>query len=82
MGRFVTSPATWSRPEDVCPPAPRTGAYCTISFTGALQTLAAFQPLLELGAAGAALRLRLYRDLLDAFAAAGSRTAPTGTSRG
>jgi cell division inhibitor SulA len=41
----------------------------SISFTGALQTLAAFQPLLEFGAAGgAADRLRLYRDLLDAVA--------------
>ena len=40
-----------------------------ISFTGAMQTLEAFQPLLELGAAqGAAGRLRLYHDLLDAIA--------------
>jgi Transposase DDE domain len=42
----------------------------SISFTGALQTLTAFQPLLELGAAGgAAGRLRLYRDLLAAVVA-------------
>jgi hypothetical protein len=42
----------------------------SISFTGALQTLAAFRPLLELGAAGrAAARVRLYHDLLDAIAA-------------
>ena len=35
-----------------------------------MQTLAAFQPLLELRAAGgAADRMRLYRDLLDAVAA-------------
>ncbi len=41
----------------------------TISFTGAMQTLEAFQPLLELGAAkDAAGRLRLYHDLLDAIA--------------
>jgi hypothetical protein len=40
-----------------------------ISFTGALQTLAAFQPLLELGAAGAADWVRVCRDLLDAIAA-------------
>jgi hypothetical protein len=40
-----------------------------ISFKGALQTLEAFQPLLEFGAAqDAASRLRLYRDLLDAIA--------------
>jgi hypothetical protein len=42
----------------------------SISFTGALQALRAFQPLLELRAAGGAEgRLRLYRDLLDAIAA-------------
>ena len=42
----------------------------SVSFKGAMQTLAAFQPLLEFGAAGgAADRLRLYRDLLDAIAA-------------
>jgi hypothetical protein len=41
----------------------------SISFKGALQTLEALQPLLELGAAGdAASRLRLCRDLLDAVA--------------
>jgi len=41
----------------------------TISFTGAMQTLEAFQPLLELGAAqDAAGRLRLCHDLLDAIA--------------
>jgi hypothetical protein len=42
----------------------------SISFTGAMQTLAAFQPLRELLAAGGITdRLRLYRDLLDAIAA-------------
>jgi len=42
----------------------------TISFTGAMQTLGAFQPLLEFGAAReAASRLGLYHDLLDAIAA-------------
>ena len=41
----------------------------TISFTGAMQTVEAFQPLLEFGAAqDAASRLRLYHDLLDAIA--------------
>jgi len=40
----------------------------SISFTGAMQTLEAFQPLLELGATDDAGRLRLYRDLLDAIA--------------
>src|SRR5579871_903981 len=41
----------------------------TISFTGAMQTLEAFQPLLEFGAAQEdASRLRLYHDLLDAIA--------------
>jgi len=41
----------------------------TLSFTGAMQTLEAFQPLLEFGAAqDAASRLRLYHDLLDAIA--------------
>jgi hypothetical protein len=41
----------------------------TISFTGAMQTLEAFQPLLELGAAqDADGRLRLCHDLLDAIA--------------
>jgi hypothetical protein len=40
-----------------------------ISFKGALQTLEAFQPLLELGAGwDAARRLRLCHDLLDAIA--------------
>jgi hypothetical protein len=42
----------------------------SISFTGTLQTVAAFQPLLTLGTAGGtADRLRLYHDLLDAIAA-------------
>jgi Transposase DDE domain len=41
----------------------------SISFTGAMQTLAAFQPLLAHGAAGPADRMRLYRDLLAAVAA-------------
>jgi hypothetical protein len=41
----------------------------SISFAGAMQTLDAFQPLLELRASGgAAQRLRLYHDLLDAIA--------------
>jgi len=41
----------------------------SISFTGTMQTLEAFQPLLEFGAArDAAGRLRLYHDLLDAIA--------------
>jgi hypothetical protein len=41
----------------------------SISFTGAMQTLEAFQPLLELGAArDAAERLRLCQDLLNAIA--------------
>jgi hypothetical protein len=41
----------------------------SISFTGAMQTLEAFQPLLEFGAAGdAAARLRLCHNLLDAIA--------------
>jgi hypothetical protein len=41
----------------------------TISFTGAMQTLEAFQPLLDFGAApDAASRLRLYHDLLAAIA--------------
>ena len=40
----------------------------SISFTGAMQTLSAFQPLLALGAAATADRMRLYRDLLDAVA--------------
>jgi hypothetical protein len=41
----------------------------TISFTGTMQTLEAFQPLLDFGAAQeAASRLRLYHDLLDAIA--------------
>jgi len=42
----------------------------SISFTGAMQTLDAFRPVLELrAAAGAAHRLRLCHDLLDAIAA-------------
>ena len=41
----------------------------TISFTGAMQTVEAFQPFLEFSAAqDAASRLRLYHDLLDAIA--------------
>jgi hypothetical protein len=41
----------------------------TLSFTGALQTLEAFQPFLEFSAAqDAASRLRLYHDLLAAIA--------------
>ena len=41
----------------------------TISFTGAMQTVEAFQPLLEFSAAqDAASRLRLCHDLLDAIA--------------
>ena len=41
----------------------------SISFTGAMQTLEAFQPLLEYGTArDAAGRMRLYQDLLDAIA--------------
>jgi hypothetical protein len=41
----------------------------SISFTGAMQILEAFQPLLELGTGrDAAGRLRLYHDLLDAIA--------------
>jgi hypothetical protein len=41
----------------------------SLSFTGAMQTLEAFRPLLEFGAAqDAAGRLRLYHDLLDAIA--------------
>ena len=42
----------------------------SISFTGAMQTLDAFRPVLELrAAAGLAHRLRLCHDLLDAIAA-------------
>jgi hypothetical protein len=42
----------------------------SISFTGTLQSVTAFQPLLTLGKADAtADRLRLYHDLLDAIAA-------------
>ena len=41
----------------------------SISFTGAMRTLEAFQPLLEFGAtADAAGRLRLYHELLGAIA--------------
>jgi hypothetical protein len=41
----------------------------SISFTGAMQTLEAFQPLLEFGATDdAASRLQLCHDLLDAIA--------------
>jgi hypothetical protein len=41
----------------------------SVSFTGALQTLAAFRPLLERGPAGGVeSRVRLYHDLLDAVA--------------
>ena len=54
----------------------------SISFTGAMQTLEAFQPLLELGAADeAAGRLRLYRNLLDALASHRVADHPTVTSR-
>jgi hypothetical protein len=41
----------------------------SISFTGAMQTLDAFRPVLELRAAAGAARLRLCHDLLDAIAA-------------
>ena len=41
----------------------------SISFTGAMQTSVAFQPLLSLGAAYAAGRARVYRDVLAATAA-------------
>jgi hypothetical protein len=41
----------------------------SISFTGAMQTLVAFQPLLALGRVRVADRMRLYRDVLDAIAA-------------
>ncbi len=41
----------------------------SISFTGAMQTLAAFQPLLARGAASTADRVRVYRNVLDAIAA-------------
>jgi hypothetical protein len=41
----------------------------SISFKGAIQTLEAFQPVIELQTAhGAAHRLRLYHDLLNAIA--------------
>jgi hypothetical protein len=40
-----------------------------ISFTGAMQMLAAFQPVLALRAGGTAGRVRVYRDLLGAVAA-------------
>jgi hypothetical protein len=40
----------------------------SVSFKGTLQTLEAFQPLLELGATDDAGRLELYHDLLDAIA--------------
>ncbi len=41
----------------------------SISFKGSMQTLKAFQPLIELRTASdAALRLRVYQDLLDAIA--------------
>lgn len=41
----------------------------SISFTAAMQTLEAFQPLLEFGAEDdAARRLQLYHDLLDTLA--------------
>ena len=49
----------------------------SISFKGALQTLDAFQPLIELrGSGGAAHRLRLYHDLLDAIATHRVRDRP------
>jgi hypothetical protein len=41
----------------------------SISFTAAMQTLAAFQPLLAHGAGSGADRLRVYRELLGAIAA-------------
>ena len=41
----------------------------SISFTGAMQTLVAFQPLLAVGAADAADRARVYHDVLAAIAA-------------
>ena len=54
----------------------------SIGFTGAMQTLEAFQPLLELGAArGASDRLRLCQDLLDAIASHRVADRPTVTSR-
>ena len=40
----------------------------SISFTGAMQTLEAFQPLLEFKATDDASRLHLYHELLDAIA--------------
>jgi hypothetical protein len=40
----------------------------SISFTGAMQTLEAFQPLPELGATDDADRSRLYQELPDAIA--------------
>src|SRR5271165_647152 len=49
----------------------------SLSFTGAMQTLEAFQPLLDFGAAqGATSRLRLYHDLLDAIATYRSGRSP------
>ena len=52
-----------------CATLARYTATVLISFTGAIQTLAAFQPRLELGAVQDAKgRLRLCHDLLDAVA--------------
>jgi hypothetical protein len=49
----------------------------SLSFKGALQTLAAFQPLLELQAADDRVQgLRLYQSLLDAIAAHGVGERP------
>ena len=41
----------------------------SVSFKGTIQTLEAFQPLLELGATDDTSRLELYHGLLDAIAA-------------
>jgi hypothetical protein len=41
----------------------------SVSFKGTIQTLEAFQPLLDFGASDDAGRLELYHDLLDAIAA-------------
>ncbi len=40
----------------------------SVNFTGAMQTLEAFQPMLKLRVAAGAARLRLHCDLLDAIA--------------
>ena len=55
----------------------------SISFTGTLQTVAAFQPLLTLGTAGGtADRLACTKTCSTPSPHTGSRIAPTGTSRG